>query len=280
MAESYLPSIGNTPYAVNLTARHLRLNEMLNRPLLTAQLRKLLFLNFPIPTDVITRLVPPGTEPDLYDGQSYISVIGFLFQNVRFLGLAFPGHTNFPEINLRYYVRRIVGGEIRRGVVFVRKIAPRSAVAIVANCLFSEKYITRSMRSEIQMSGDELAPGDSIEHTWKSHSRHVATPAAPRTRWNRLFARVAAPLNHPRPGSLEQFIAEHYWGDIRGRDGRTNEYRVTHALWPVAPADNVIWDCDLPATYDTPLAEYLAAPPTTAFIAEGSAIQLFRGRAC
>src|SRR6476659_2930148 len=88
---------------------------MPKRPLLTAEWRNLLLLNFPVPTDIIKHLAPPGTEPDTHDGQSYISIVGFLFQNVRLFGLPIPGHTNFPEINLRYYVRRIVASERRRG---------------------------------------------------------------------------------------------------------------------------------------------------------------------
>ncbi len=51
-----------------------------------------------------------------------------------------PGHTRFDEINLRYYVKRTVGDEVRRGVVFVREIVPRRAVAIVANRLYNENY--------------------------------------------------------------------------------------------------------------------------------------------
>src|SRR6185295_8830913 len=92
----------------------------------------------------------------------------FQFQNVRFLGVAWPGHTNFPEINLRYYVRRAVGSEIRRGVVFVREIVPRRAVSIIANRLYNENYITRPMRSDLHISGPELSPGDTIEYEWQS----------------------------------------------------------------------------------------------------------------
>src|SRR6476620_10512260 len=139
-------------------------------PLLTAEWRNLILLNFPVPTEIIKRLAPPGTEPDLHDGQSYISIVGFQFENVRLFGLPIPGHTNFPEINLRYYVRRTVAGELRRGVVFAREIVPRRAVAIVANHLYNESYITRPMRSEIQIAGPELAPGDTLAYEWNSTS--------------------------------------------------------------------------------------------------------------
>jgi uncharacterized protein YqjF (DUF2071 family) len=269
---------------------------MPERPILTAAWRNLLLLNFPVPTDTIKLLAPPGTEPDLHDGQSYISIVGFSFENVRLFGLPFPGHTSFPEINLRYYVRRNVAGEVRRGVVFAREIVPRRAVSLVANHLYNESYITRPMRSNIQIAGAELAPNDTLEYTWQSRLRLSATFAAsqpapnrrlrlrknplPLPRYNCLAARVAAPLAFPTPNSLEEFIVEHYWGYTHGRDGQTREYQVAHIPWRTAPADNITWDCDTAANYYPPLAEYLTAPPTSAIIAEGSAIQVFRGAKC
>jgi uncharacterized protein len=265
---------------------------MPERPLLTAEWRNLVILNFPVPTDIIKRLAPPGTEPDLHHGQSYISIVGFLFQNVRLFGLSIPGHTNFPEINLRYYVRRTIGAEIRRGVVFASEIVPRRAVSIVANHLYNENYITRPMRSEIQIAGSDLAVEDKVAYAWKNPSRKrmplsfkerlgEGSPVVVRPqRDNRLAAQVAAPLALPSPGSLEEFIVEHYWGYTHGRDGRTREYEVAHVPWRVAPAVNVIWNCNIPATYNSPLAEFLTSPPTSAIIAEGSAIQVFRGAKC
>jgi uncharacterized protein YqjF (DUF2071 family) len=265
---------------------------MSNRPLLTAEWRNLVLLNFPIPTEIIKRLAPPGTEPDVHNGQSYISVVGFRFENVRLFGIPFPGHTSFPEINLRYYVRRTVGAEVRRGVVFAREIVPRRAVSIVANRLYNESYVTRPMRSEIQIAGAELSPKDSVAYAWKNPSQKTiplpfreglgeGSPAlAPRCHWNHLSAQVAAPLAIPTPGSLEEFIVEHYWGYTHGRDGRTREYQVAHVPWRTAPAANITWDCDIAATYNSPLAEFLTAPPTSAIIADGSPIQVFRGHCC
>ncbi len=79
---------------------------------------------------------------------------------------------------------------------------------------------------------------------------------------------------------MEEYFVENYWGYVRRRDGTTHEYQVAHPPWRVARGDNIVWDCDLAATYNTPLAEYLGIPPANALVAEGSAIQLYRGRLC
>ena len=299
----------------------------LERPLLTARWTELVMLNFAVPREVLAQLAPAGTEPDLYDGQAYASVIGFLFRDARFLGLRFPGHGRFEEVNLRYYVCRHidtvmarspdhaidgvcarsgdprtthagsgdprtmhagsgdphttqgdprttdrVGGQIRRGVVFVREIAPRAAVAAVARWIYNESYVTRRMRSEVQLAGHHLAAGDQVGYEWQ-------TGRWPHRTWNRLAARAADWPRLPRAGSLEEFIVEHYWAYVRGGDGSTWEYRVAHRPWRVAPAAEVVWDCDVEATYGvSPLAPYLAKPPVMAMIADGSPVQVFHGR--
>jgi hypothetical protein len=161
-------------------------------------------------------------------------------------------------------------------VVFIREIAPRRAVAMIANRLYNENYLTRPMRSLIATARPELSVGDRIEYSWRSN--RCQPHGQPRSDWNRLSGRVAGPLALPQPGSLEEFIAEHYWGYARGHDGRTREYRVLHPPWRVAPASDVVWDCDAAATYDGPFAAHLAVQPSNAFIADGSAVQLFRGR--
>jgi uncharacterized protein YqjF (DUF2071 family) len=259
---------------------------MPERPFLTAYWTDLLLLNFPVPVEILQRLAPVGTEPDLYQGRAYVSIVGFRFHTTRLWGLPIPGHTRFPEINLRYYVRRNACGQSRRGVVFVREVAPRRAVALTANWFYHENYIARPMRTKTHMKGTELNAGDIIEYSWATpgSATGAARPSRRRLqrrrRWNRLAARVASQLDLAQPASLEEYFVENYWGYVRRRDGTTHEYRVTHPPWRVAKADNITWDCDLAASYSGPLAEYLAAAPASALIAEGSAIQLYRGRRC
>jgi uncharacterized protein YqjF (DUF2071 family) len=249
------------------------------RPFLTASWTELLMLNFAVPGEVIARLAPPGTEPDFFAGEAYLSVVGFMFRDARFFGLGLPGHGRFEEVNLRYYVRREVGDAVRRevgdavrrGVVFVREIAPRPLVAATARWLYNESYVTRRMRNDVRLAGSSLAAGDRVEYEWR-------TGRGAKRRWNRMAARAAGAPKLPEPGSLTEYIAEHYWAYVHTRDGGAAEYRVAHRPWRVAPAADVVWDCDLAASYEhTPLAEYLAVPPVLAFVADGSPVQVFPG---
>ena len=244
---------------------------MPERPFLTARWTELLLLNFEVPVVAIASLAPPGTEPDLYEGRAYISIVGFRFQRVRLLGVPIPGHTRFDEINLRYYVNRTAGGELRRGVVFgarscraaawrLSPIASTTKTTSRARCAAPSPRTTPNSAPATRSN----TPGKAAANRPSLSGRGRATTRRPATapRWNRLAARMATPLTMPPRGSLDEFIVEHYWGYVRNRDGRTCEYRVAHPPWRVARADHVTWDCDLASNYEPPLAEYLAASPT------------------
>ena len=128
--------------------------EVSARTFLTARWLQLAMINYEVDRRVLDALVPYGTQLDLWGGRCFVSVVGFQFADTRVLGCAIPFHCNFEEVNLRFYVKRIVDGEIRRGVVFIKEIVPRRAIAWVANALYNENYVA------LPMSHDDAAAGD------------------------------------------------------------------------------------------------------------------------
>ncbi len=113
---------------------------------MTAEWRYLAMINYEIDPAILLPYVPPGTEIDHWRGTTFVSIVGFLFLNVRVLGLPIPFHRNFDEINLRFYVRRQTVEGPRRGVVFVKEIVPRQAIATAARVFYNENYVAREMR--------------------------------------------------------------------------------------------------------------------------------------
>src|SRR5262245_46588899 len=107
-------------------------------------------LNYEIDARVLEPRVPAGTVLDLWHGRALVSVVGFRFLGTRVRGVAIPFHTDFDEINLRFYVRRHVpDGQVRRGVVFVREFVPRAAIALCARLAYNEPYRAVPMRSVV-----------------------------------------------------------------------------------------------------------------------------------
>jgi hypothetical protein len=55
------------------------------------------------------------------------------------------------------------------------------------------------------------------------------------------------------------------------------EYRVAHPQWRVWPAMDATFDCAAAEFYGPEFAVALSHPPTSAFVADGSAIEVYRG---
>ena len=225
---------------------------------LTADWRDLALVNYEIEPDVLTPYVPAGTEIDLWEGRCYVSVVGLRFLKTKLLGVPIPFHRDFPEVNLRFYVRREVEGQIRRGVVFIKEIVPLHAVTWVARTVYNENYVTLAMREEIE--------ADSFRYEWRF-----------RRDWNRLEVKTRGEWSVPDLDSEASFVAEHYWGYAAQRDGSTLEYEVEHPRWRMAQADEVEYECDVAGLYGEEFVEALSRKPVSAFLAEGSGVVVRRG---
>lgn len=232
------------------------------RPFLTAQWRHLAMVNYEIDRAVLQPLVPAGTELDCWQGRAFVSVVGFRFLDTRVWGRPIPYHRDFEEVNLRFYVRRRAEDGWRRAVVFVKEIVPRVAIAITARWLYGENYVALPMRHHIESD----AKSTSVSYSWwLRHGEY------------RLDMSVNGESRDVIDGSEEEFITEHYWGYARGRHETTTEYRVEHPRWRVRPASSARFTGDVAALYGAEFVECLSASPTSAFLADGSDIAVFKG---
>jgi len=232
------------------------------RVFLTAEWRDLLMVSYEVDPSCLRARVPPGTELDSFDGKFYISLVGFRFCNTKYRSIfANPLRSEFDEVNLRFYVRRRVGGEIRRGVVFIAEIVPSATVAKVARWFYGENYVQRPMAHSLDREG----AGKSVEYRWQESG------------WCKLRACFSGEPAAAREGNLEQFISEHYWG-YSGRPGGVSlEYRVDHVPWKIWTATEAGFEGDPSDLYGNELAPVLKNRPTSAFVAEGSLVTVYDG---
>jgi uncharacterized protein YqjF (DUF2071 family) len=232
---------------------------------LSAEWRYLLMVNYEIKPEVLAPLVPAGTEIDTFDGRTLVSVVGFLFQRTRVLGMPPPFHRNFEEVNLRFYVKRQVGEETRRGVVFVKEIVPKLWIARLARLLYQENYIARPMRHTIERDRQGSLRSEAlVEFAWKH-----------RRRLHRLGGLKVGQAEALRPGSEEEFITEHYWGYTRLGKNKTGEYRVEHPAWRVWQVAQPYLLSDVANLYGEQFVASLCRPPHSAFLAEGSPVKVY-----
>jgi uncharacterized protein YqjF (DUF2071 family) len=238
------------------------------RTFLSAEWRWLAMLNYRVDPRLLAPLLPAGTELDAWKGTTFVSVVGFVFRRTRVLGVPFPFHRNFEELNLRFYVRRadVATGEVRRGVVFVKELVPRRAIATVARAVYNEPYRAVPMRHRADF---DASTGDPryVEYAWRLGGAWGRVSVVPHG--------ASAPI---ADGSEEEFITEHYWGYTRQRDGGTVEYQVQHPRWRVWQVREATLDGDLEALYGLPFAAVLGTQPSSAFLADGSAVRVMRPR--
>ena len=102
------------------------------RKFLTAKWQDLVMANYEVAPEILRDLLPNGVSLDFHDGKCFVSLVAFMFLDVRVLKIPVPFHVNFEEVNLRFYVKRETPNETKRGVVFVKEIVPRFAIATVA----------------------------------------------------------------------------------------------------------------------------------------------------
>lgn len=234
------------------------------RVFFSAEWRDLVMLNYEVDPSLLARYIPPGTTLDSFNGKAYVSLVGFRFWRTRLFGyLPVPFHTEFEEINLRFYVRRQAGSQVRRGVVFIAEIVPRRAIAEVARRLYGENYRRAPMKHRIATEGAE----NTIEFQWKVGRE-----------WCKLSAQTGGASGHPQSGSLEQFITEHYWGYSRQRNGACLEYRVSHVPWQVWTCPSAGFEGNASALYGERLNAVLQRRPDSAFVADGSPVIVFQGK--
>jgi uncharacterized protein len=230
---------------------------------LTAEWKNLIMVNYIIDPKILLPYLPHKTELDQYQGNVYVSLIGFVFANTKMLGVPIPFHINFEEVNLRFYVRYNDNGVWKRGATFIKEIVPKPAISFVANTFYHEKYSTMPMKHFRQEEATEMQFGYSWKHKGK---------------WNTLQAtteKIAVPM---LPGSEEEFIAEHYWGYSRYTAQTTFEYGVEHPKWQVYPVKKYVIDCDFKALYGNEFSFLQNIEPSSVFVAAGSPIAVLHKR--
>lgn len=215
--------------------------------------------NYEVDPPSLESRLPPGTSLDLYDGKCFVSLVAFMFLDTRVLDFLVPFHINFEEVNLRFYVVRETPEEVRRGVVFVKEIVPKAAIAYVARNLYGEPYERWAMSNE-----------RSETHVGYNWSLGDCANSVSITRGENLGV--------PRADSHGEFIIEHYWGYTKRGENRTDEYRVEHPKWELFEAADTDIDVDFGCTYGEEFSFLKHKKPFSILLAKGSEIAVYKGK--
>lgn len=224
---------------------------MSESPFLTARWQDLLLVTYKVPDALLAPRLPPGITLERWEGSALVSLVAFDFLDTRVLGVPWPGFVDFPELNLRFYVRDEAAG--RRGVCFVREYVPSHLVSMIARALYNEPYqgadYTRDGADHVLVVGGR-------EHRIGS-------------------VRSGEPSTPPADG-LQHFLKEHEWGYGVTRGGARLTYRVEHPVWRTWPTVEARLDVDFGLLYGEEWAFLNEAEPMSVVSAEGSAIAVYK----
>jgi len=202
-----------TPYLPNAAFRHPR------GWMMAMDWSDLLFMHWRVPAESLRRLIPPGLDLDLFEGEAWIGVVPFRMSGVRprFLpGL--PGLSAFPELNVRTYV--VHGGA--PGVWFFSLDAANRLAVRVARRFFHLPYFDADM--EIGLSGGE--------YHYSSRRTHYGAADAD------FEARYApfGPVYRAASGSLDDWLTARYCFYAADDQGRLFRSEVHHKPWRLRAA--------------------------------------------
>src|SRR5882724_11584801 len=209
---------------------------------LTAEWRHLAMLNFEIDPAAVRALVPAGTELDDWRGRTFVSLVGFMFLNTRVLVVGVPRHRD------------------------VKELVPRAAIAVAARVFYGENYLAVPMSHRIAVTGEDAGALRRVSYRWRYQGRE-----------NEIRVTVRGDASEIAAGSQEEFITEHYWGYTSQRRGGTLEYQVEHPRWRAWTAFEAHLEGDTAQLYGERFAQSLNGPPASAFLADGSAVSVFKG---
>ncbi len=216
-------------------------------------------INYEINPEILNKYLPAGTELDFFQEKCYVSLVGFMFLNTKLLGIKIPFHKNFEEVNLRFYVKRKLNNEIKRGVVFIKEIVPKPALTFVANTIYKENYVTLPMSHKWK----EGNKNNEIKYSWTLNSNHN-------------FIQVISGKDSEKiiKNSETEFIAEHYWGYSKINEVETTEYEVRHPKWKYYPIKDYTISIDFEANYGKDFRFLNDIKPNSVMLLEGSEISV------
>jgi uncharacterized protein YqjF (DUF2071 family) len=226
---------------------------------LSARWENLIMANYAVDPAILQPYLPKGVVLDNYQDKTYVSLVGFMFKKTSLFTIPIPFLGTFEEINLRFYVKRVNGNNVKRGVVFINETVPYRSVAWLANKLYNESYISIPAKNKIN-----IRPSDKdIRYEWKINKA-----------WNHIAVHAGVE-NHPMiAGSVEEFIFEHYYGYTKVNEEISQEYKVNHPRWQVNEVLDYSINCDFTSMYGKNFSFLHDQQPDSVIIAEGSPVTI------
>ncbi len=218
-----------------------------------AQWGNLVMATWMVEPDLIREQLPPGCEPDCWEGKVPLSLVGVEFSEVEVKGASWPWHGRFAEVNLRTYTQ----GPQGPGVVFIKELVPKFFVALLARRVYGEPY--EKMKVQIEK---HVRDGQSeMAYRWEAGERI-----------SRLSARAAEVPRSVQKGTIEEFLLSRGRGYNSHRGGTT--YEISHEPWSVRDVRRFAVDCSTGAPFGASYGSIFRTEPDSILFSDGSPVKV------
>ena len=224
-----------------------------------ARWENVIMANYAIDPEILMPYLPKGVELDEYNGNAYLSLVGFTCRDTRLFNIPLPFIGSMEAVNLRFYVKRTVNDEVRRGVVFINEVIPNSLVALTANLIYKERFKVRRTKRNIRVDQAEKK----VVYKWRVNKK-----------WNRICAQAMAEGVCIRDNSFEEFICEHYYGFSCVNKKCSMEYKVEHPRWNIHYVKDFDIHCNFQKLYGDQFRTLDKISPHSVMMAEGSDVSV------
>jgi uncharacterized protein len=197
-------------------------------PVMYHRWMRITFLHWRYPADLLQSMVPDRLTVDTFDGSAWVGLTPFLMRGVRAPGIpALPWLSDFPEINVRTYVR---DGRGRSGIWFLSLDAARLPAVLAARAGYWLPYHWSDMA--VRIDGDRV----SYRCRRRGPGRHGARCDAD--------VEFGPPLDEAERDALAHFLTARY-RLFTVVAGRLVAAEVEHPEWPLHGAQVRRLDQDL-----------------------------------
>ncbi|MBX9686632.1 MAG: DUF2071 domain-containing protein [Candidatus Obscuribacterales bacterium] len=236
--------------------------ESKRKKFLEAKWQNLCLFTYAVEAELLKPYLPAGLVSDSlnteaeFAGKAFLSLVAFDFLDTAVFGVKWPGFINFPEINLRFYVK----DKNDRGVVFIRELVPQFLVAKLARFFYNEPYLSCPMKSSFSKTAGIIEIEHQIHFNNKTHALKLRAEETP---------------YYPAENGIENFFKEHRFGFGKSRNGKPLRYEVEHPLWELYPVLSYELNFDFGAVYADEFAFLNQEKPFSVMLARGSKVCVF-----
>jgi len=192
---------------------------------MTQRWNDLLFAHWPIPTGKMEARLPDWLEADTYQGSAWLGAVPFWLDRIKVRGVpSIPGLRNFPDLNLRTYVRDRQTGT--PGIYFFSVDSSNLLAVAAAHLVYHLPYFLAEMH---------LEPRSEREFAFYSRRRFQKQPVIFKARYRGLGP--SRRLGEIRSGSFEHFMSERPCVFSMNRAGQPIRANLHHVPWPLEEAE-------------------------------------------